>query len=86
MHWSGEVNLATLISGVLLLLAVGAVFLRLGGLQAVLTQLVMDGKQVAAKLLVHETKLEAHQAHDELLFREMTATLNQLVGKIDGRQ
>ena len=51
---------------------------RLGRVQAAVDQLVHDSRDVAAKLAVHEVA-------DERLFRDMAATLNQIVGKLESR-
>lgn len=78
MHWSGEINLSAVIGVVTLIGGLITVLMRLGSMQAVLIQLVEDAKAVAARLAVHEE-------HDEVLFRDLAATLNQIVGKLGGK-
>ena len=78
MHWSGEITVTSLVGVATLLIASWSLFLRLGGIQATLAQLLRETQQADEKLMTHE-------AHDEDLFREMAATLNQIVGKLGGQ-
>ena len=96
MHWSGEVTLGTLLLGLTVLFAVAGIFLRLGGVQKSIERLVEDGKQTAMELAARYDRddlrfreateaLRVHTDHDETLFRDLTAALNRIIGKIEAK-
>ncbi len=75
MHFSGEITAGAVATIITLVISAAAAFIRIGRLQGLLERVIKDSEDT-------KKELASHNASDASTFRQIEATLNQIVGQL----